>query len=81
MLVVRPEQFIVKIKEEKCVIYERTEIESKSVKLAEFSYKEIDDVIVKKEKMKANLFKSSKINIFGQPCQEKIENAKEVQRK
>ena len=56
-------------------------MDSKSVKLAEFSYAEIDDVIVQKEKMKATLFKASEMEIFGQPYHEKMEFAKEAQRK
>lgn len=56
-------------------------MESKSVKLTEFTYTEIDDVIVQRERMKATLFKASEIVIFGQPYFEIMERAKEVQRK
>lgn len=56
-------------------------MESKSVKLSEFSYTEIDDVIIQRERMKATLFKASEINIFGQPIIEIKEPAKEDRRK
>lgn len=56
-------------------------MENKSVKLAEFSYTEIDDVIIQRERMKATLFKASEINIFGQPYLEIMERAKEDRRR
>jgi hypothetical protein len=56
-----PKRFAVKAIKENCTIMERTENEGKFIKIAELSYKELDDITYQREQIQLSLYKCSRL--------------------